>query len=254
VDDTVRVTYVGHATTLIEAAGRRLLTDPVLGSRVVGFLHRRSAAPDPGLVDRVDGVLISHFHHDHLDLPSLRRLPEGAQIIAPPGGERFLAQRGFRNLIELAPGESARVGALVVTAVPAVHGGRARPGARDVGSVGYVIEGPASVYFAGDTDLFDEMSAIGDRSIDLALLPIWGWGPKLGIGHLDPIRAAEALRMLRPGLTVPIHWGTFSPVLAPRLWPWLLGEPARRFVTHAAAVAPAVDVRVLRPGEDLVIG
>ena len=247
------MTYVGHATTLIEAAGRRLLTDPVLSSRVVGFLRRRAAAPDPGLVDRVDGVLISHFHHDHLDLRSLRRLPEGAQIIVPPAGKRFLAQRGFGNVIELAPGESARLGGRVVTAVPAVHGGRARPGARDVGFVGYVIEGPTSVYFAGDTDLFDGMSAIGDRSIDLALLPIWGWGPKLGAGHLDPVRAAQALRLLRPRLAVPIHWGTFTPTLAPRLWPWLLGEPARRFATHAAAAAPAVDVRVLQPGEDLLV-
>ena len=249
----MRGTYIGHATTLIEAAGQRLITDPVLSSRVFGFLRRRSPVPDPGFADRLDGVLISHFHHDHLDLPSLRRLAGDARIIVPPGGRRFLAQRGLRNVIELAPGETAHLGPLAVTSVPAVHGGRARPGAREVGVVGYMVEGAASVYFAGDTDLFDEMSAIGDRMVDLALLPIWGWGPKLGAGHLDPVRAAKALRLLRPRLAVPIHWGTFTPVLAPRLWPWLLGEPARRFVAHAAAVAPAVEVRVLQPGEDLVI-
>jgi L-ascorbate metabolism protein UlaG (beta-lactamase superfamily) len=251
--DPARVTYIGHATTLIEDAGSRVITDPVLSSRVLGLLRRRAPAPDSGLMDRLDGVLLSHFHHDHLDLASLRRLQDQPPIVVPLGGRRFLERRGFGNVVELAPGESTRFGSLGVTAVPAVHGGKARPGARDVGFLGYLIDGTASTYFAGDTDLFDGMSAIGDRDLDLALLPVWGWGPKLGGGHLDPVRAARALALLRPRIAVPIHWGTYTPLLAPRLWPWLQGDPGRRFAAHAAAAAPAVEVRVLQPGEGLVV-
>jgi L-ascorbate metabolism protein UlaG (beta-lactamase superfamily) len=80
-------------------------------------------------------------------------------------------------------------------------------------------------------------------------LPIWGWGPRLGPGHLDPARAAEALRLLRPRLAIPIHHGTLSLPGSGRLWPWLLTEPAERFVAEAGRVAPEVQVRVLKPLE-----
>jgi L-ascorbate metabolism protein UlaG (beta-lactamase superfamily) len=86
-------------------------------------------------------------------------------------------------------------------------------------------------------------------TLDLALLPIWGWGPTVGRGHLDPIRAATALSLLRPRTAVPIHWGTYRVIGAgPGTSP---GEPAERFLRQAAEVAPAVDVRVLQPGESL---
>jgi len=110
-----------------------------------------------------------------------------------------------------------------------------------------VLEASASVYFAGDTDLFAAMSKLGP--VDAALLPVAGWGPKLGPGHLDPARAAEALRLLRPKVAVPIHWGTFRTPFADHA-----GDgPAREFARLAGMLAPGVDVRVLSIGETLTL-
>jgi L-ascorbate metabolism protein UlaG (beta-lactamase superfamily) len=114
--------------------------------------------------------------------------------------------------------------------------------------MGYVIAGSRSVYFAGDTDVFDEMAAIGP--VDVALLPIWGWGPSLGPGHMDPRSAAEAARILRTSIAIPIHWGTYFPLhTALRGTPAFIDAPPGEFLVHMGELAPDVDVRVLRPGE-----
>jgi L-ascorbate metabolism protein UlaG (beta-lactamase superfamily) len=86
--------------------------------------------------------------------------------------------------------------------------------------------------------------------MDVALLPVGGWGPRLGPGHLDPDRAAEALRLLRPRVAIPIHWGTYLRLGLSRD-ARTLHEPAERFGRRAAVLAPEVDVRVLAPGERL---
>jgi L-ascorbate metabolism protein UlaG (beta-lactamase superfamily) len=130
--------------------------------------------------------------------------------------------------------------------VPAVHDRRRRPyaGGPAADAVGFVLD--ARVYFAGDTDLFDGMSEL--RPLDLALLPVWGWGPSLGSGHLDPAGAARALTLLRPRGAVPIHWGTFYPLGLSRLRPAPLSDPPLEFARLAAELSPEVDVRVLDPG------
>jgi L-ascorbate metabolism protein UlaG (beta-lactamase superfamily) len=112
-------------------------------------------------------------------------------------------------------------------------------------SLGYVVSGSRTVYFAGDTDLFDGMDAIADP-LDVALVPVAGWGPRLPPGHLDPARAAEAVRRLRPRVAVPIHWGTLKPVY--RRTPYSGGAP-EEFAARVAEVAPGVEVRILRIGE-----
>jgi L-ascorbate metabolism protein UlaG (beta-lactamase superfamily) len=94
------------------------------------------------------------------------------------------------------------------------------------------------------------MAEIG-RSLDIALVPIWGWGTSAGPGHLDPRRAAEALRLLRPILAVPIHWGTYAPLGFGRLQSALLGDPVTEFRRHAAELAPEVEVHVLGLGGTL---
>ena len=242
-----KITYLGHSTVAIEAAGTCLLTDPLLRGHLLGFLRRRPPPATLGAAERPDAVLISHLHWDHLDVRSLRRLPAGTRIVAPVGSGRFLRRRGFHDVVELEEGESWRVGGVEVAAVRAEHGRGGRPGAGKVGSLGYVVDGGARIYFAGDTELFDGMRAIG-RRLDAALLPVWGWGPRLGPGHLDPLTAAESLSLLRPRLAVPIHWGTYTPVGAPRLWPWLTTDAGHRFAREARRLAPEVDVRVLQAG------
>jgi L-ascorbate metabolism protein UlaG (beta-lactamase superfamily) len=248
-----RITYLGHSTVAIEAGGACMLTDPLLRRHLLGFLRRRTPLGPLGAARSPDAVLISHLHHDHLDPRSLRKLPSGTSIIGPAGSRPFLRRRGFSDVVELCEGEDMRLGGVRVSAVPARHGDGRRLGGRRAATIGYLIDAGVRIYFAGDTELFDGMRAIGD-GLDLALLPVWGWGPRLGPGHLDPVTAAESLRMLRPRLAVPIHWGTYTPVGAPRLWPWLATDAGHRFAREAARVAPEVEVRVLEAGESLVLG
>ena len=241
------LTYVGHATTLIEVDGTRLLTDPVLRGRVA-HIRRFAEPPDPG--PRVDAVLVSHAHHDHLDLPSLRALPPGAQVLAPRGVADLVARRTGHAVTGVAAGDRVRVGTVDVVATEAVHDGRRLGFGRDLGAVGFLVEGGARVYFAGDTDVFEGMRGLA-AGIDVALLPVWGWGPRVGAGHMDPEAAARAAALLDPRVAVPIHWGTFA---SPRVW-WRDDpqRPAREFERLAALHAPGVRVRILAPGSAMPI-
>lgn len=241
------VSYVGHATVLIEIDGVRLLTDPVLRGHV-GPLVRHGPVPSPRATESVDAVLISHMHRDHADLGSLRSLGRETRMLVPPGSRRFFVRDGFAAVTELEPGQSSGVGGLTVTAVDAHHDGGGRRHASDARSLGFLIRGRRDVYFAGDTDLFEGMEAISP-DLDLALLPVWGWGPTLGPGHLDPERAARAAALLSPRLAVPIHWGTLYPLGLARLRSARLRLPGEEFAAFVRELAPQVDTRVLSPGE-----
>jgi L-ascorbate metabolism protein UlaG (beta-lactamase superfamily) len=242
------ISFGGHSTVLVELDGIRLVTDPLLRKRL--FVLRRHFGFAADELDPLDAVLISHLHHDHLDLPSMRRLGRGTRVVTPPGGAGFMARHGFGEADDLAPGEATRLGTLTIRAVEANHEGGRIFGWGPGDPVGYLIEGSARVYFAGDTDLFDGMSELGP-GLDVALLPIWGWGPKVGEGHLNPESAAEAAAMIRPRIAVPIHWGSVSPPFAKRWWPWLFERPGRQFAEAMARTAPHIEVRVLAPGETL---
>lgn len=245
---TAAVRWLGHATTLIELDGSRLLTDPVLTNRI-GHLVRFAEPVDAAFVDGVDCVLLSHLHADHADLGSLRRVTQAAIVLAPAGAGGWLADHGVPGVRELAAGGVARVGELEIWATPAVHDERRRPlGGPRAAPVGYVVRGSRSVYFAGDTDLFDQMAQLG--KIDVALLPIWGWGPSVGPGHLDPERAARAAAMIAPRTVIPIHWGTFA-IGRPARRPRDPGRPVSEFAALVSRYAPDVLVSVLAPGERL---
>jgi L-ascorbate metabolism protein UlaG (beta-lactamase superfamily) len=242
-----RVTWVGHATVLVQLDGCRVLTDPVLRGRMA-HLRRHAPAPSSETTARLDAVLVSHLHGDHMDLPSLRRIDRGVPIVVPRGAAGFLRGAGLPGTRELGVGETIEVGSLRVTAVPAEHDDRRRPlGGPRADAVGYVLEGTRRVYFAGDTDLHDGMA--DHAGCDVALLPVWGWGPSLGEGHLDPGHATEATALLRPRVAIPIHWGTFYPVGLKRWRPAPLREPPERFAARVAELAPDVEVRVLSPGD-----
>lgn len=243
-----RVTYVGHATVLVEVDGVRLLTDPVLRRRV-GPLRRHGGPPKPGLTEGVDAVLISHLHHDHADVPSLRRLSKSVPVLAAPGAGDFLARLGFGEVRELAPGDSGSVGGVRITATDANHPPSGRRFERASRAIGFELSGQRRIYFAGDTDLFEGMEAIGGGKLDLALLPIWGWGTNIGAGHLDPERAARAAALLSAKLVVPIHWGTLYPLGLARLRPGPLRAPPRQLASWMRELAPQSELRVLAPGE-----
>ena len=232
---------------MIEIDGVRILTDPILRRRV-GPLVRHGSAPSAAIVEDLDAVLISHLHHDHADLGSLRRLDRETRMLVPPGSRGFFGHHGFRAVTELEPGESSRVGTAEVTAVEAHHEGGSRRFAKSPRAVGFLIRGRRRVYFAGDTDLFDGMGNL-DPHLDLALLPIWGWGPSVGSGHLDPRSAARAAALLAPRMAVPIHWGTLYPFGLARLRGRPLRAPASEFAAQMRELAPQVEARVLSPGE-----
>jgi L-ascorbate metabolism protein UlaG (beta-lactamase superfamily) len=225
---------------LIEHGGVRLLTDPVLRRRV---LHLRRHPPLPVALPSVDAVLLSHLHFDHLDLPSLRALDPGTLILAPRGAGGFLLKAGLRRVEELTAGDRADVGGVIVNATPAEHDAGRRPFGPRAQPLGFISAAEHSVYFAGDTDLFAGLEEL--PRVDVALLPVAGWGRKLGPGHLDPARAARAAALLRPRIAVPIHWGT---LYAGRRGSWFT-DPPRAFAAQVAERAGGVAVRVLAPGQ-----
>jgi L-ascorbate metabolism protein UlaG (beta-lactamase superfamily) len=239
------ISWLGHSTVLLEIDGTRLLTDPVLRNRI-GPLVRIGPELGPDAAGALDAVALSHLHADHTDLPTLRALDRDGPIVAPSAAAGWLGARGLRPVRELAPGDSTTVRGLTVRATPAVHDGRRRPGGPAAATLGFVFGGSSSVYFAGDTDLFDEMEELRGE-VDVALLPVWGWGPSVGAGHLDPERAAAAAALISPSVAVPIHWGTFA---LPRLVRSGMdpARPAQEFQELVRRRAPGVEVRVLAPG------
>jgi L-ascorbate metabolism protein UlaG (beta-lactamase superfamily) len=246
------VTWIGHGTVLVDLDGVRLLTDPLLRDRVA-HLRRHAPPAPPEALRSIDAVLLSHLHRDHLDLPSLRRVGRGVPIVVPRGGGRLLLRRGFHAVREIAPGEEVALGSLSVVATEARHyGGRGVAGVGAKGpALGYVISGSRRIYHAGDTDLFEGMRAIGATGLDLAFVPIWGWGSRLGPGHLNPLRAAQALRVLGPRTAVPIHWGTYAVGPKARRPPYYVRAPLEPFLAAACELAPSVRVVALEPGESL---
>ena len=206
----------------------------------------RRVVAEPGPVSPVDAVLVSHVHYDHLDFASLRRI-RAERFVVPPGAGRLLARRGLGNVLELGRGEALSVGPVDVVATDAEHSARRGLVGAEIPALGYLISGSVRVYFPGDTDLFAGMRDL-QPGLDVALVPVAGWGPRLGPGHLDPAGAAEALGLLRPRVAIPIHWGTYRRVGLNRD-PAVLREPAESFARLAAETAPEVEIRILEPGE-----
>jgi L-ascorbate metabolism protein UlaG (beta-lactamase superfamily) len=236
---------------LIEVGGLRVLTDPILVDRLT-FLTRVVRPVDPGLHTDIDLVLVSHLHLDHLDRLSLVRVSGDPEIVVGPGAAGLTRSWGWDRVTELAPGASHQVGDVTITATPAAHPGSRPPFGPRGTAVGYLLEsGAARVYFAGDTDLFPEMATMIEGELDVALLPIGGWGPRLGSGHLDPRRAAEAAARLNPRFAVPIHWGTLWPYGLGRVSSGRLEGPPAEFTRELADRVGDAGARALiaRPGE-----
>lgn len=250
-----RITFLGHASTVVEMDGVRLVTDPVL-RRLVGPLYRRVPQPltEP-LVDP-DVILISHMHLDHYDPRSLRLFRRDTPVLVPVGAGLSLRWRGFRQIHELTPGERVQVGPLEVVATTAKHRGTRHPLAARTPSLGYVVSGSHSVYFAGDTAFFSGIADVWPERLDVAMLPIAGIGPLMPeFKHMSPRDAVRAMHLLQPRLVVPIHWGTYH---LPGTALFRLGPDFHRrapflFKAQAAALEPDVHTVMLRPGETLPV-
>jgi L-ascorbate metabolism protein UlaG (beta-lactamase superfamily) len=244
-----QLTYIGHATVLIEMDSIRVLTDPILRNWV-WHLRRQKIRVDERWHQNIDAVLISHIHWDHLHLPSLKLLDKTTRLFVPQGMASSLLQHGFQYVKEMSIGETIVIGDVSIKATYARHHGARFRFGPSADCLGFIISGSYTIYFAGDTDLFPEMENLAE-SLDVALLPVWGWGPTLGTGHLDPYRAAKALQLLRPRLAIPIHWGTFFPFGLGWILPRLLTDPPYAFVRFAARLAADVKTQVVPPGSSI---
>jgi L-ascorbate metabolism protein UlaG (beta-lactamase superfamily) len=247
-----RVTYLGHATILLESPEGNVLTDPVFCDRIGGWFTKRAAPStfEPESLGPVAGVLISHPHHDHLDYPSLRRIPPAPPIVVPWGVATSLHWHGFSDVRVTRAWESVSLGGWTVVAVPSRHFGGRLPLLGTSGHLGYVLSGSSCIYFAGDTGLDEELfREIGRRfAIDLAILPIAGAVfPWFRPNHMNATDALRALECLGAAQLLPIHYATYPVSFEPS------GEAVSRLRSESTRQGVASRVRILREGASLIL-
>ncbi|NMR19526.1 MBL fold metallo-hydrolase [Cellulomonas fimi] len=307
---SLTVTWLGHSTAVLDVDGVRIVTDPLL-KRHAGLLRRRGGRPDPATWQGADAVLLSHLHHDHAELSSLRLLGP-VPVVTAPSSAHWLRNRGLRGVglhrstwVGLGPrvgaddegtgatgaGGTAEAGAegagaaddegaprrhdddgpgdhggagepgrdhevgrasVRVRLCPAVHGHRPMPH-RPNAAVGHLVRGSGvCVWVAGDTSLYPEMSrlpVLAGASVDVALVPVHGWGPRLSGGHLGPVDAARACAAAGARFAVPVHWGTLHAPASRRLPPGWMDRAGEAFAAALTRLAPACRAVVLQPGE-----
>ncbi len=224
---SVALTWAGHASWVLRIGGLTVLTDPVWSRRILATPPRVTSV---GVAWRdlppVDAVVISHNHYDHLDVPTLRRLPRGTPLFVPAGLAAWCRRRGFTRVTELDWWETARLGDVRFDFVPAHHWSK-RTLTDTCRSLwgGWVLTGPSGrrVYFAGDTGYGHWFTEIGRRhpGIDLALLPIGAYEPRglLSAVHTDPEEAVRACLDTGARIMAPMHWSTFLLSAEPPLQP-----------------------------------
>lgn len=254
---TITVTWLGHATVVVDIDGVRIVSDPLL-RRHNGILRRRGVVPEGAAWAGADAVLLSHLHHDHAEVGSLRML-DGVPVLTAPENAVWVSRKGLAGR-GLGEGEWAPVGPagdVTVRLVPAVHHSRPMPH-RPNAANGHLVRGPSGVvWLAGDTDLYPEMAIqpqLAGSPVDVAVVPIGGWGPRLSPGHMGPKQAAAACRIVAARSAVPVHWQTLHVPVAgrfPRGWMDLAGP---RFVEALTHEAPSCRPLVLDIGSSATLG
>jgi L-ascorbate metabolism protein UlaG (beta-lactamase superfamily) len=253
----MRITYIGHATLLLELGGVTILTDPNFDPKLGRILPRVSP---PGIalekLPSLDAILLTHAHADHLSFDSLERLPRELPLFAPPVIAQWLRRLGYSHAVDLAPGERVSVGAVTIHAASATHRGNRYGYDRWRSSANmYLLDAGETAFFAGDTALVDDTHHMVERvlwnenrELDLALLPIgyapW-WKPGFRKGHLTHDDALALFERLRARVFVPYHWGTFRHVTS------TAHDAINRLRTRLESHPLSAAVRIVEPGESL---
>jgi len=211
------VTWIGHATFLVQDSGVSILTDPMYERSIRYGIPVAKRFREPGVpfarLPRIDAVVISHEHPDHMNRHTLALLPRATTIILPKGTSAGVREMGFTDVRELAWWEETKIGPLAVTAAPAKHG--------SLECAGYVMKGSRTIFFAGDTVVVDGFAEVGRKfAVDLALLPIGDYRMRVNIfglngwlkrsQHMGPPDVPRAIALLRSRKMIPMHWGTFN--------------------------------------------
>lgn len=217
---TIQLTWLGHATFLIQVAGLNLLTDPIFSDRAspVSFLGPRRLVPPPLSLKElppIHAVLISHNHYDHLDRPTVQALGPQTAFFTPLGLKSWFRRAGLPRVAELDWWQQTTFGSITLTALPTQHFSIRFPG--DTNKTlwcGWLLSTPVGrIFFVGDTGYSPDFAAIGRRfgPIRLALLPIGGYRPRWFMRpmHLDPPEAVQVHFDLQAQQSVGMHWGTF---------------------------------------------
>jgi N-acyl-phosphatidylethanolamine-hydrolysing phospholipase D len=252
------VTWIGHATVLLQLDGVNLLTDPHWGERAspVSFAGPRRLVP-PGVrfedLPHIDGVLISHDHYDHLDRDTVKRLAQDHRptFFVPLGLANWFRSLGVDAVVELDWWQTAKLRDLTVVCTPAQHSsGRGLTDQDRRLWSSWAVQGRSKrFFFGGDTGYYPGLTEIGRRlgPFDLAVLPIGGYSDREHHhpNHLNPEEAARLVDDLPSARMVPMHWGTFDFNREP------FKEPPDRLLQEAIARGIEARVAVLRPGQTL---
>jgi len=254
----MRITYIGHATLLIELGDRRFLTDPNFDDTLGRFLPRVSK---PGIalseLPELDGILLTHAHADHLSFRSLALLPRNIPLFAPPAVATWLIRLGYSHARPLPADGQVGVGDVVIHAAAATHEGSRYSVDRWRSAANmYLLDGGAETcFFAGDTGLMPDTDRVvreiihdTGRELDVALLPIgyapW-WKPGFRRGHLSAADTLQLFDRLRARYFIPYHWGTFNHVTSGAY------DAINRLKSLLPAYRRRTDVRILEPGNVL---
>ncbi|MDX2227646.1 MAG: MBL fold metallo-hydrolase [Verrucomicrobiae bacterium] len=240
------ITFIGHASFLIQTPGHNILIDPCYANWIVG--QKRIRRPGLALKDLppIDMVLITHAHFDHLHIPTLKKVAKGQTLVLPYNVADVISGCRFGQIIEMNHWETLPVNGLKITFVPAAHWGARTLTDRHRGYGGYIIEyNGRSVYHCGDSTYFKGFKEIGERCApEIALLPIGAYDPPSGRDHhMGPEEAVLAFEDLKAKWFIPMHYGSFRLSYEP------VTEPLERLLKASLKHAIASRVRILDEGK-----
>jgi N-acyl-phosphatidylethanolamine-hydrolysing phospholipase D len=251
------VTWIGHATLLVQLGGVNILTDPNWADHAGPPIFGVKRLVPPGIrfqdLPRIQAVVISHDHYDHLDLPTVQRLAREHQptFFVPLGLRAWLGERGIKNVVELDWWQSATLRGLTFTATPAQHGsGRGLLDQNERLWSSWVISGGGKrLFFGGDTGYTSALAEIGRKlgPFDVAALPIGGYSAFTARhpNHINPEEAMQLFDDLRGRVLVPMHWGTFALNREP------FREPPERLLAEALRRGEEESVALLTQGQSI---